>query len=105
MPKVSIANDNLHHIIASEGGSKLIVNEHILSGSQKSKQYELMKRVSDVTLALVGLVVASPVYLTLTVLIWTKLGKPVIFEQVRLGREGHPFLLRKFRTMLQVDES
>jgi len=58
-----------------------------------------IKRVFDVTASLVLLVILSPVFLFLLILIWLTLGKPVIFAQKRLGYNGKEFNLFKFRTM------
>lgn len=58
-----------------------------------------MKRVIDFTGALVGLIILSPIILVVAVLIKRRLGGPVLFRQVRPGREGKPFEMIKFRTM------
>ncbi|SFW63418.1 Sugar transferase involved in LPS biosynthesis (colanic, teichoic acid) [Pseudomonas sp. NFACC04-2] len=58
-----------------------------------------MKRVMDFTGALVGLIILSPVILIVAILIKRRLGGPVLFRQVRPGREGKPFEMIKFRTM------
>jgi sugar transferase EpsL len=57
------------------------------------------KRLMDVTLASVALLVFSPVLLVISVLVRWKLGSPVLFRQVRPGRDGKPFTMLKFRTM------
>ncbi len=58
-----------------------------------------MKRVCDVVLASLALVLLSPVIVMLAVLIRIKLGSPVLFRQVRPGLHGQPFRMVKFRTM------
>jgi len=58
-----------------------------------------MKRVTDVFLSLVGLVVLSPVLVVVALLAAFKLGRPVLFRQVRPGLHGKPFSMVKFRTM------
>jgi lipopolysaccharide/colanic/teichoic acid biosynthesis glycosyltransferase len=58
-----------------------------------------MKRLIDAVCATVGLILLSPVFLTLTVLIRRRMGQPVIFAQPRAGLRGKPFLLYKFRSM------
>ena len=57
------------------------------------------KRICDVTLALILLVLAAPVMAALTVAIWMKLGRPALFRQKRCGLNGAEFTLCKFRTM------
>ncbi|UXW87679.1 sugar transferase [Microbacterium azadirachtae] len=55
--------------------------------------------------AVVALVVLSPVMLAVAMLVAMRLGRPVIFVQPRPGRDGRIFLLRKFRSMRDVDEA
>lgn len=65
-----------------------------------------MKRVFDLVLASAALIVCSPVLLVVVLLVATKLGRPVLFKQVRPGLQGRPFQMFKFRTMLNiVDEN
>ena len=58
-----------------------------------------VKRVCDVAGALLGLVVLSPVYLIVYVLLKLEGAGPVIFRQERIGYKGKPFHILKFRTM------
>ena len=60
----------------------------------------VIKRVIDVALALVGLVVLSPVLLATAVLIRLREGGPILFRQTRVGLHGRPFTIYKFRTMV-----
>jgi len=58
-----------------------------------------IKRLLDIVISGVALVVLAPVYLILAILIRINLGTPVIFCQERPGRYGKIFKLYKFRTM------
>ena len=58
-----------------------------------------VKRMLDFLIALVGLVVASPILLIVAVLVRTKLGSPVLFAQERPGKDEKIFKLYKFRSM------
>ncbi|MGY4909861.1 sugar transferase [Micromonospora aurantiaca (nom. illeg.)] len=58
-----------------------------------------MKRVLDVVLATVLLLLLSPLLALVATAILLTLGRPVLFRQVRPGRYGQPFVLYKFRTM------
>ena len=58
-----------------------------------------IKRMLDFLIALVGLVVASPILLIVAVLVRTKLGSPVLFTQERPGKDEKTFKLYKFRSM------
>jgi lipopolysaccharide/colanic/teichoic acid biosynthesis glycosyltransferase len=65
-----------------------------------------MKRLLDIAGAGAGLFLLSPVLLALAVLIWRRMGSPVIFAQRRAGLRGEPFVLYKFRSMTDArDES
>lgn len=59
----------------------------------------MIKRLFDVIIAGVGLLMTWPVLLVVAVLVRRYLGSPVIFSQVRPGFEGRPFSVYKFRTM------
>ena len=58
-----------------------------------------IKRVQDILLSSLALVVLSPVIAVTAILVRTKLGSPVIFTQERPGLNGKIFELYKFRTM------
>jgi lipopolysaccharide/colanic/teichoic acid biosynthesis glycosyltransferase len=58
-----------------------------------------MKRIIDIVIAGVMLVLLSPLFLALALLILARLGRPVLFRQVRPGLLARPFSLIKFRTM------
>lgn len=60
---------------------------------------KFFKRFFDFALTLVGLVLFSPILLFLCILIRLKLGTPVFFTQVRIGKDEKPFKIIKFRTM------
>ncbi len=58
-----------------------------------------MKRLVDVLVSLVGLVVASPVMLIAAIAVGCTSRGPVIFKQERIGLHNKPFRMYKFRTM------
>jgi sugar transferase EpsL len=62
----------------------------------------LVKRLFDVVVAAVGLVVLSPLIVVLAVVVRVALGRPVWFRQRRLGYRERPFEIVKFRTMTDV---
>jgi len=57
------------------------------------------KRIIDLILSLVALVVLSPLLAMIAILVRIKLGKPVIFKQKRPGKDERLFTMYKFRTM------
>ena len=58
-----------------------------------------MKRLFDILLAALALVVLGLPMLVLAGMVRSRLGSPVLFQQVRPGRYGRPFKMVKFRTM------
>ena len=60
---------------------------------------DALKRVLDVLGASAALVVLSPLLAVVAVLVRARMGPPVLFRQLRPGREGRPFEVTKFRTM------
>lgn len=65
--------------------------------------YNPFKRLMDILLSLVGLVVLSPVFVVLAV--WVRLDSrgPIMFHQIRMTRGMRPFFTLKFRTMTVSD--
>ena len=59
-----------------------------------------MKRVFDILVSLVALIVLAPVFVLVSIMVRRKLGSPVFFRQQRPGLNGAPFEMVKFRTML-----
>jgi sugar transferase (PEP-CTERM system associated) len=57
------------------------------------------KRVFDIVLALVGLVVAAPFVVLTAMAVWLESGSPVLYRQERVGENGRIFTLNKFRSM------
>ncbi|MCX5414717.1 exopolysaccharide biosynthesis polyprenyl glycosylphosphotransferase [Streptomyces sp. NBC_00059] len=62
-----------------------------------------VKRVMDAALAAVALVLASPVMAACAIAVHLCDGPGVIFRQERVGRDGRPFVLLKFRTLRPAD--
>ena len=61
-----------------------------------------LKRLMDVLVAAVALIVLSPLILVVALLVRARLGSPVLFKQERPGLHGKPFTMIKFRTMLDA---
>lgn len=61
-----------------------------------------MKRLMDIVVSALALVLLSPVLLVVALAVAARLGRPVLFSQARPGRGGQPFTMYKFRTMLNA---
>lgn len=63
------------------------------------------KRFLDIVLSLTAIIILSPVYIIVALLVRTKLGSPVIFTQERPGKNEKIFKMYKFRSMTsETDE-
>ncbi len=70
-----------------------------ITSSRMPAWQQSVKRVFDIVVSVVGMLVLSPVYLYVAIRV--KLGSPgpIFYSQERIGYEGHPFKIHKFRTM------
>jgi len=59
----------------------------------------VIKRFFDFVVSIIGLLFSAPVILLIAFQIRRKLGSPVLFRQIRPGKNSKPFQLVKFRTM------
>ncbi len=59
-----------------------------------------LPRLFEAVVALAGLLVAAPIMIVAAVLVRLTSPGPIFFRQQRVGRQGHRFEMRKFRTML-----
>lgn len=66
--------------------------------------YNVSKRLIDILLSLLGLIIVSPIMLIVAILIKLESTGPVIFSQKRVGLNGKEFNMLKFRSMVQNAE-
>jgi len=59
----------------------------------------IIKRLSDFLVALVGLLILSPLILAIAIAIYINMGSPIVFSQPRPGKNAWSFIFYKFRTM------
>ena len=69
---------------------------------RKLGRSSVLKRVLDLVGASVGLLLLSPLMAFIALLIRFMMGPPILFRQVRPGLHGKPFVMYKFRTMLDL---
>jgi lipopolysaccharide/colanic/teichoic acid biosynthesis glycosyltransferase len=55
------------------------------------------RRVFDIVCAVAALILLAPLMLLVAAAIWVESGRPILFAQARLGRNGWPFVMYKFR--------
>ena len=70
----------------------------------KKKAYMHVKRMSDVILSIIGLIILSPIFLLLALFVKLDSKGPVFFAHTRIGKNGKKFKMYKFRTMYENAE-
>lgn len=80
--------------------TKSVSDNNINRILEKKRIQLLIKRIFDFTVSLIGIIIISPILLVISILI--KLGSkgPILFKQIRVGKNGKPFKIFKFRTMV-----
>jgi len=73
-------------------------------GFTAPRSKDRLRRMSDILLALLGFVATAPVLLVTSLAIKLEDGGPVLYRQERIGLEGRPFTLYKFRSMREDAE-
>lgn len=73
---------------------------------RKQKFYcKYIKRIIDIILSLLAIIVLSPIIVVTALLVRIKLGKPILFKQERAGLQERPFFMYKFRSMTNETDS
>ena len=72
---------------------------------QRKRRAFWVKRAMDVALSGLLLILLSPLMAALAILVWLKLGRPILFRQTRPGLHGKPFVIYKFRTMTNARDA
>lgn len=67
--------------------------------SVRKKLYRIVKRSFDIVSAAAALILLSPVFFIIAIIIKQEDGGPVIYRQSRIGQNGKPILVYKFRSM------
>lgn len=65
----------------------------------KINNYNKLKRVIDIIISILGIILLSPIFLITSILIKLESEGPVIFKQLRAGKNSKPFYIYKFRSM------
>lgn len=75
---------------------ELEIIEHINS----KRSHFIIKRIFDMVLSFLGIIIVSPIYLVTIIAIKLDSKGQVIFKQTRVGKDGKKFTIYKFRTMV-----
>lgn len=72
--------------------------------SLRDSAYPLAKRILDVTISFITLLILCPFFVILAMIIRLDSPGPIIFRHTRIGKDGRPFIFYKFRTMVKDAE-
>ena len=64
-----------------------------------------IKRLLDIVLSGIAIIVLSPLYIIIAIIVRIQMGSPVLFSQDRIGKNEKVFKLRKFRSMTNETDS
>ena len=77
------------------------VDQVINRGGNISKLYSVSKRIIDIIFALFGIIICLPIFIVISVFYLQGESKgPILFKQVRIGKNGEKFNIYKFRSMI-----
>ena len=62
--------------------------------------YKVVKRILDIILSLVFIILLSPIFLIISIILLVTLKREIIFKQKREGKNKETFIMYKFRTMI-----
>lgn len=74
-------------------------NKLKLKAENQINNYNKLKRSIDIILSTLGIIILSPVFLIISIIIKLESEGPIIFKQLRAGKDSKPFYIYKFRSM------
>lgn len=80
-------------------GTVKYAEEFPAKASEKKRIYSFLKRSGDVAVSLTGMIILSPVFLLLAVLVYMDDPGPILFAHQRVGKDGRKIRVWKFRSM------
>ncbi|MFT6716435.1 MAG: exopolysaccharide biosynthesis polyprenyl glycosylphosphotransferase [Saprospiraceae bacterium] len=92
---------DMHNILTGQVKMNSIMHAALIEIDFDSTPHwqKVSKRCFDIFLSSFFLVLLSPVYLTLAILVKSESNGPIFFRQERIGKKGKPFFIIKFRSM------
>lgn len=95
-------HQELFHAVAKEvaADNLAFVNENDKSVTPKNSIYaRYIKRLLDIVISAIALLITLPINLVLAIVTYFDVGRPIIFRQKRIGKDGKKFTIIKFRNM------
>lgn len=97
---IKITPDARDIIVGSVKMNSIFHSPLIVINNRLMEEWEYsVKRIADIVISLVAMVVLSPVYLVTAIIVKCTSPGPVFYAQERIGYHGKPFKMHKFRSM------
>ncbi|CEP38772.1 sugar transferase [Paraclostridium sordellii] len=74
-------------------------NKLKLKAENQINNYNKLKRLIDIIISTLGIIILSPIFLIISIIIKLESEGPIIFKQLRAGKNSNPFYIYKFRSM------
>lgn len=74
-------------------------NKLKLKENNKISTYIIIKRIIDIVISFLGIVFLLPIFILVSIFIKIESEGPIIFKQLRAGKNSEPFYIYKFRSM------
>lgn len=84
--------------------TKIDIDKADTANYPKRFSYNVIKRFMDIVCSLLGIIILSPVFLVIAIIIKLDSKGPIIFSQERVGQNGRIFKMYKFRSMVSNAE-
>lgn len=97
MYDILLGNVKMNHVF---GAVLIEIRQDLMPAWQR-----IIKRLMDVLLSLVGLIILSPLILYIIIRVKLSSSGPIFYKQERIGLHGHPFYIYKFRSMFTDAEN
>lgn len=94
---VELADMGGHRLHLRNTFDQLVLNASL---PQYNGATAFIKRVIDIILSLIAIIISSPIMLGVVIAIKLDDGGPILFKQKRIGMHGKPFMMYKFRSMV-----
>jgi diguanylate cyclase (GGDEF)-like protein len=79
--------------------------ESVRQNTVSSRLHGASKRLFDIVMSIIGIIILTPVWILISILIKKDSPGPILYRGPRAGRNGDPFKILKFRTMYERPES
>ena len=87
-------------VLIKESMVKIASPEAIEEILEKRKIQLILKRIFDIIVSFIGLLVLLPIFMIIAFIIKVDSKGPIFFRQIRIGKNGKKFKIFKFRTMV-----